>query len=236
MIRGPPRLSRQSGNKKARTSNPSTSFKRKTRFRTSKIPNALSFGKYTLPLRVQNQMHYASTTPLAFTAPGTAQMAIRCNGIFDPEVALGGHQPLYFDQLSALYNHYTVIASKITVRTSPDFGGGNTRPYMVTLIIDDDNNVNIGAQNARERPGARSHLVNPSEADKGLTSYWNAQRTFGGNVIDNPDLQGSSTTDPAEQSQWHIFLDGGVLDQVVDVFVDVTYTVVWDELKSIPIS
>jgi len=34
------------------------------------------------------------------------------NGMYDPNITATGHQPYYFDQMTALYNHYTVIGSK----------------------------------------------------------------------------------------------------------------------------
>jgi len=34
---------------------------------------------------------------------------------YDPEVALGGHQPRGFDQFTDVYNTFTVLGSKISV-------------------------------------------------------------------------------------------------------------------------
>ena len=34
----------------------------------------------------------------------------------DPNHTGVGHQPLYFDQLMTIYNHYIVIGAKITVK------------------------------------------------------------------------------------------------------------------------
>lgn len=39
----------------------------------------------------------------------------RANGMYDPEVSLGGHQPRGFDQAMALYQTFTVVASRISV-------------------------------------------------------------------------------------------------------------------------
>jgi len=38
----------------------------------------------------------------------------RANGMYDPEVAVGGHQPYGFDQLMAQYEQFTVYKAKIT--------------------------------------------------------------------------------------------------------------------------
>lgn len=39
----------------------------------------------------------------------------RANSLYDPEVGLGGHQPLGFDQLCLFYNHFIVVGSKISM-------------------------------------------------------------------------------------------------------------------------
>lgn len=37
------------------------------------------------------------------------------NGLYDPNITGAGHQPMGFDQLMLLYEHYTVLGGKITV-------------------------------------------------------------------------------------------------------------------------
>ena len=50
---------------------------------------------------------------------GTAgHISLRANGLFDPYVPVGGHQPYSFDQYMEFYNRYTVLGSKITVTFS----------------------------------------------------------------------------------------------------------------------
>jgi hypothetical protein len=52
------------------------------------------------------------------TVTGT-QALFRLNSIFDPNAAVGGHQPYGYDQMAALYNRYRVLACrwKITFGT-----------------------------------------------------------------------------------------------------------------------
>jgi len=45
----------------------------------------------------------------------TAYAIYRANSLFDPRYATGGHQPLYFDNLSAVYGLYRVRQAWITV-------------------------------------------------------------------------------------------------------------------------
>lgn len=52
-------------------------------------------------------------TPPVGSATGT--YVFRANSCFDPDFSVGGHQPLYFDQYSAVYDHYRVVGSSIKV-------------------------------------------------------------------------------------------------------------------------
>jgi hypothetical protein len=54
------------------------------------------------------------STRAQFTPTGTTvqQFQLRGNGLFDPQVALGGHQPRGFDEFMKTYDMYTVHGSK----------------------------------------------------------------------------------------------------------------------------
>ena len=49
--------------------------------------------------------------------PGTTstqQFQLRANGMFDPQTAVGGHQPRGFDEFMEAYDMFTVMGSKIS--------------------------------------------------------------------------------------------------------------------------
>lgn len=53
-------------------------------------------------------------------AGGISTYILSANGMFDPDITAAlGHQPLYFDQYMAGYDHYTVVGSKIKVTPLP---------------------------------------------------------------------------------------------------------------------
>jgi hypothetical protein len=68
------------------------------------------------------------------TASNPAIAYYRAGSCFDPTYAVGGHQPLGFDQWTAFYQHYTVIASTIKVTFMParTTTGG---PIMYTITL-----------------------------------------------------------------------------------------------------
>lgn len=232
-ISGPTKSTRSTGAMAKRRKTSSTT-KKKTGYRTSLLANPIDFGRYSLPLRAKNVMRYAATTDITMLGSGEQVIAYRANGMFDPEVALGGHQPLYFDQLSAIYNHWHVVASKIKIRIVPLFGAVGS--LNATMLIDDDTTLSSTATTSRERPGAVSWITSAAQDDVGRTIYWNAQKTFGGNIIDNDDLKGTAAADPTEESIFWLYLSGGTLDNPWRVYADIEYTVVWSELKSMSAS
>jgi len=63
-----------------------------------------------LPDRLRVKLTYSEAT--GFSGLGPLGAIYRANGPFDPRVAVGGGQPNYYDQWSALYNNVTVLACK----------------------------------------------------------------------------------------------------------------------------
>lgn len=71
-------------------------------------------GRNPFAERQMNVLRYLDVNVQAGAA--SFETAYRGNSVFDPEVALGGHQPLGFDQVAAVYNEYLVHAATITVK------------------------------------------------------------------------------------------------------------------------
>ena len=68
------------------------------------------------PPRFTKRLAYVETS---LTVTGSSGLVgnyfFSANGMFDPNVTGTGHQPMGFDQMMLMYNHYTVVSSKITV-------------------------------------------------------------------------------------------------------------------------
>lgn len=159
----------------------------------------------------------------------------RANGMYDPDITATGHQPYYFDQMSAVYNHFTVIGSRIILRVVK---ADNTQyPITVGIYINDDA-TNASLQASLEHPSSVHTTLGLSNQSAVLTKNWSAKKTFGSAVLANDNLQGSASADPTEQSVFTIFLDSTSSAQQTSVTIDVTieYIAVWDELKDIAAS
>lgn len=190
-----------------------------------------SFDSVGFPKQLKMVHRYCDTVPLQAVG-ALATYKFSCNGMYDPDITSTGHQPYYFDQLTAVYNHYTVIGSKIKVTVVP--AGTFGSPCDVVLSKNDDSTAHTAMSTARERSEAVSTIINPNNPQVVvLKSKWSAKGTFGGSVLGNDALQGTSSANPTEQTQYHlqIYPSDATTTLLVYCQVEIEYIAVWDELK-----
>lgn len=175
----------------------------------------------------------------------TQNVILRANDMFDPEYATGGHQPFYFDQMAALYNHYTVVGSKLKIKFYQDRDDAqDCDPTYVALQLKDSEQSPLDALNVREQPGCKYTTMARPQTPHTLTKGFSAKRFFGkskGNVVGESELRGTPVSGPSENAFWIItftdveaFADGET-DTIQNVHweAEILYTAVWTERKSI---
>jgi len=154
------------------------------------------------------------------------------NGMYDPNISGTGHQPLFFDQMTALYNHYTVIGCKAIVEVVNQTSAGVAGTWGLT--VNDDTSVaftdisGLGEQGA----GKTRLIAGGMNTPDTMTETWSAKQNFGGSVLSNTTLQGTSSANPSEMS----FLDvvyqaSGGATNAVTVKVHLEFIAMWTELK-----
>jgi len=198
------------------------------------IPTQVRMGRQAIAKQLFNTLTYVETFTRTVSAGVNANYQFSCNGLYDPNITGTGHQPMYFDQIAALYNHYTVLRSRIRVTWSAI---NIPNPVSVALYIEDDttSGTTSAADQAAERPGAKSGMFLPL-AEGTITRYasWDAAKTFGPNPMAQEELSGTSATNPTEQSYYTIvnyFPAGDTITMVINVKID--YDVVWDEFITV---
>ncbi|HIA02129.1 MAG TPA: hypothetical protein EYN66_09490, partial [Myxococcales bacterium] len=84
---------------------------------------------------------------MEFKPTGTAvlQYRFRANGMFDPQVPLGGHQPRGFDEFMDAYDMFTVLGSKISVSWMYE---GYNGPSLVTALGNLNQSINTSNDTA----------------------------------------------------------------------------------------
>lgn len=220
--------SRRSKRTKSRRSN----FRKKnSTYNKTKVQFGLG-----LPKRATVTHRYVETIVMTSTAGVIAKQQFIANGMFKPNITSSGHQPLYFDQFTALYDHYTIIGSKITVKVCA--GTANEAASQFTIMLNDDtSSSNItDPDNAFEQSQHAPMKLLPPNTNNTYTLHkgFSPKKTFGGSILGNDLLQGTSTTNPTEASYYDLyFASVGSANTTCAVQVLIEFIAVWDELKEV---
>jgi len=204
---------------------------------TAKIayPKSICDFGTSYPLRAMMKQVYTDTVILTSTLGVQSNYQFCLNSLFDPNITAAGHQPMYFDQMMAIYNHYTVIAAKMTVKFIPY--EANVVPSSVVLWSNDDTTTTPGVISAvQEQPGASFTILGSAgDTHTTLVLKYSPKKVFGGSVLGNPNLQGNAAGSPPELTVGQITLVGADNSSTVNVIAQVVieYVSIYSELKDI---
>lgn len=191
---------------------------------------------FGFPPELKIKLRYAENIALTGTAGGTGQYLFSCNGLYDPNITSTGHQPMYFDQIMAVYDHYTVLSSKITINLCPQDATA-AGPFQVSLFLNDDASLSTTSLLSLAESNEANTRIVADNANTSITlvKYWNQKRYFPGSALANNVLQGSSGANPTEQTVYALVI--GALDGVstVNCFAQVLieYTAIFGETAPI---
>lgn len=121
------------------------------------------------PSKKSFKFHYAENHLLTTGALGVcgSEQVYRCNSLFDPDFAVGGHQPYGYDQTSNLYRKYKVNAISVQLTwTDPSVDG-----MVVAAMFQPPNgaftlNGKVPSQ-IREQPMSVTRSINNSGKQSG---------------------------------------------------------------------
>lgn len=146
----------------------------------------------------------------------------RCNSMFDPRLAAGGHQPQYFDQLTALYYNWVVTDCDIVVRGSPDNDYSNAgtsifqNVYQAGVFIAPFKTTtgtvpSSAASDILEWPGTQMKPMNANGNASEVRLHIDIPKMLGISrraYIENPAFWGSATADLATNLTCFAWLGG----------------------------
>lgn len=187
------------------------------------------------PLKQVKTLRYADLISVTSTTGIKGVYNFSANGLFDPDITGTGHQPMFFDQMMAIYNHYAVIGAKIEIRGVP--GSSNTSPMSVILNLNDDTTAATGDINAVQEQSLSSRLkichvgeTNPFR----LVKKYSSKKVWGKGIMANGDLHGDATANPLEQTYFQIVVQTvGATTTSISFQVLITYIAVFFELKDV---
>lgn len=199
--------------------------------------NSASFAGAGFPLRLNMKHRFTFTNERVFG--NTLQtMKVGCISLFAPSVDTA-RQPMFFDQMTAIYSRYNVIGAKcvwtivpalITAESPAKWCAWINENNAVTGTTFDDLVEYRGAQVFYSQGG-----VNPDRIV--ITQTYSTKSHNTGSVMANPELAGTSISNPLEQPQFQLnFLKlANAATPTPSYFISYTveYSVVWSELKEI---
>lgn len=176
---------------------------------------------------MQVQLHYnAQKSAAGGGALPIDDYVFRGNGCFDPDFAVGGAQPLGYDQWSAFYRRYRVRGSKITVRCSNNAAIDATA-YIVAM------NTSSGIVDRNQIMEMTYSKFTPLSNDAGQPAIQHELYCSTAQVRGSPadivqyeaDLSALVTTTPTQEWFWHVGGIGyGSSANNFDINMDITVT------------
>lgn len=182
--------------------------------RLKKKPSLLQSVALGMPKSQYVRLKYCDTISLDPGDVGaTTNYAFSANSIYDPNRSAIGHKPMYFAQLMAIYDKYTVLSSKIRV-TPSNPTVSDIVPIMYGIILDDDANLTYTTADQIIESGQMNggyKLVGPSNSPQtrysnSVVRKFSAKNYFGvDDVAGQGDYSGSPTSNPNEEAFFNLW-------------------------------
>lgn len=171
--------------------------------------------------------------------PGIGGLAVShffsANGLYDPNVTGGGHQPLGFDQIMPLYDHYTVIASKITVTAYND---DSTVKQVIGVRLADQNSAPYtDLANLMENGGGKYVWLNSKGGNGDMVTFSMgcSPKRFFGKSLNDDTYKGGIGANPADQVFFHVWAApySSTDSAAINVNVRIDYIALFSEPKQL---
>jgi len=154
--------------------------------------------------------------------------------MFDPNPAVGGHQPMHFDNMSAIYDHYTVIGSMCKFTFIPTTASPPAS-YVGSFIDDDSTMAATSINNVMEQTtGKFKALAVGCNEPYTIVQKWSAKKFFSSDPEANNSLQGTAAANPTEQSYFVACAQAnGASTCAFTVTAEIMYIAIWAESKEL---
>lgn len=189
------------------------------------------------------RLKYCEYTSLNAGTGAVAAVAYTANGMYDPRVAVGGHQPANFDAWMAQYDHYCVLGAKLKVTYMPVDGTTNV-PSILGILLSDTGSratASTSVEYLLESRYARKsmRLAGPIQGDRqaSCTHTFSASKFFGKSkqaILGTDKYVGSAALNPTDQAFFEIFgaaTTASTDPSGINLLVELEYVAVLSEPK-----
>lgn len=161
----------------------------------------------TSPPSMVQKLRYSDTFSLDPSSGGTAVHYFKANSCYDPDHTGVGHQPLGFDQYMALYDHFKVKSSKITITASQKNSNASTDKTILAIYLDDDAGGVTNIHNAIEQGLTSWTTLTAGTGKASILSKSFDHKRFFRNKKASSELVGSDASDPLELAFFAVVAD-----------------------------
>lgn len=207
--------------------------KYRKRMRVTKNRTNVPIGK-GFPQKMTMTHKYEEVVDITSTTGAQQIHRLLANSMYDPNNTGVGHQPLFFDQMAALYNHYHVIGAKLTCTFIPKASAGIAMGVGV-VINDDASPAYTSISNLGEQSRGQTRVIAPSSnTPVKIVSKYSAKKMYGGSILGNVNLQGTASANPTELAYWDVVAQAYASGtSAVTVRIQIEYIAVWSEVKDV---
>jgi len=208
------------------------------------VAEDLRFRTPLFPPRFRKKLVYCEVGLSVTGAAGIAgNYFFAANGCYDPNITGVGHQPMGFDQMMLMYEHYTVVASKISLTVNNGSGAGITSDFGIFLAPDTTvlTNPSLILENGycATKPLAAINVAGYMKSlnfNCDVAAYFSRDRKKR-ELVGDDQLSGTAAANPAELVYYGVcaFDRTGASNTVLVYFcVDIEYDVIfWEPRKLI---
>jgi hypothetical protein len=186
--------------------------------------------QYGFPNSIITKMRYGELITMSTTAlVPLKSYHYRANSAYDPDFTSIGHQPMYYDQYSAIYDQYVVLGAKITVQ----FMTAGAQNVIVGINQDDDSTTLTTLSILLEQNNSVSTVLAGTNSDNcTLSMVYSPMQAFGVDAKSDGASQISVGANPTEETYWLIWAtcQDTTSAQTINALIDIEYTVKFSEL------
>lgn len=170
-------------------------------------PRFIGNTKNAITPAFSTRLTYSENYNISTDGVGIYWHVFRLNGLYDPDVSFGGHQPYMYDQLKALYGKWTVTGCKLNIIGRWRTNDINTNPIIGNIILTAGNTATIvlptSVGNAREQQLSAVYTNADTEVVR-VSKYYDIGKVLGiprNRVLSEDNLSGTISADPLTQAQ-----------------------------------
>ena len=161
-------------------------------------------------------MPYNELVPLTPSAT-PANYVFRGNSIFDPNFTGTGHQPMFHDPYSNIYDRYYVTSSTIRVEITTD----EAEPIIAVLYPSNASSPIGVIDQAVEQPRSVFHTKSRNGDKCVLKNSCSSKAIRGVDILRDDGQSALFSSNPANQWFWHITLQNMDLLTTTTVYINV---------------